>query len=338
MPNDLVLITTTVSVPHVLELYRAHGPNVHFIVAGDRKSPHEDIVALLDRIGVPNTYLHPTAQEHWKCSELIGWNCIQRRNIALLEALKLGAARILTIDDDNLPLSMDYFYRWMHAFFPKGARLELTAIDRWVDHSRLLYPPQKHRGIPWAQSADFTVGYVLDCKVGVAIGAVFGDPDISAIDRMSKRPRVLGASPLFDEGVTINPNSWTVFNTQNTAFLRKFAPAMFCPPGVGRMDDIIASLVCQCVMREEGYAVHVGKPFVYQQRNAHNLVKDLRAEIDWYDKIDAFATMLDGIPFTATSVVDRVREIYLDHAQELLPHAAIEAALAWCDDCEEAMK
>jgi hypothetical protein len=345
MSDDLVLITTTVSVPHVLELYRSHGPDVHFIVAGDRKSPHEEIVAFLDGIG-GSTYLPPMEQEKWKCSELIGWNCIQRRNIALLEALQAGAEVIVTIDDDNLPMSMDYFDRFRlalgnfkFAFYLKSAHLELTALDRWVDHGKLLLPPQRHRGIPVSDRGRFTVRYAFNRQVGVVTGAVFGDPDISAVDRMANAPHVHGPSALLEEGVTIDPNSWTVFNTQNTAFLRKFAPAMFCPPGVGRMDDIIASLVCQRVMREEGYAVHVGKPFVYQQRNSHNLVDDLRAEIDWYDKIDEFTEMLESVTLKTISVIDRVREIYnADQIQAYFSDRTIEAALAWCDDCEEVMK
>ena len=40
-----------------------------------------------------------------KLSKLIGWNCIQRRNFAILEAIERGASQIALIDDDNIPLS-----------------------------------------------------------------------------------------------------------------------------------------------------------------------------------------------------------------------------------------
>ena len=36
---------------------------------------------------------------------MIGWNCIQRRNFAIILAYKMGADIISTIDDDNIPLS-----------------------------------------------------------------------------------------------------------------------------------------------------------------------------------------------------------------------------------------
>ena len=38
-----------------------------------------------------------------KLSRMIGWNCIQRRNFAILEAYERGAQIIALIDDDNIP-------------------------------------------------------------------------------------------------------------------------------------------------------------------------------------------------------------------------------------------
>ena len=38
-----------------------------------------------------------------KLSQLIGFNCIERRNFGFLLAKKLGAEIIATIDDDNIP-------------------------------------------------------------------------------------------------------------------------------------------------------------------------------------------------------------------------------------------
>lgn len=43
----IALISTTINVPRVLALYRAFGPEVEIIVAGDRKTPHDETRALL---------------------------------------------------------------------------------------------------------------------------------------------------------------------------------------------------------------------------------------------------------------------------------------------------
>ena len=50
-------------------------------------------------------YLSPRKQEliDKKLSDLIGWNCIQRRNFGLLYAWKSGADIVPVVDDDNIP-------------------------------------------------------------------------------------------------------------------------------------------------------------------------------------------------------------------------------------------
>src|ERR1700684_3197168 len=98
------LITTTINVPHVLALYRKLGPDVRFFIAGDHKTP-DKAYQFVAELGDCYCIL-PDAQEDWKCSALIGWNTVQRRNIALLEAVKWGADLIITIDDDNIPLGI----------------------------------------------------------------------------------------------------------------------------------------------------------------------------------------------------------------------------------------
>src|SRR5215472_3795893 len=101
------LVTTTIQVPKVLELYRrcaksALRNDCLFFVAGDLKTP-PDLVG--DYI-----YLPPEKQQaDWKTSRVLPWNSITRRNIAILEALKAKADIIITVDDDNIPLNTDYF-------------------------------------------------------------------------------------------------------------------------------------------------------------------------------------------------------------------------------------
>ena len=79
------LATTTINTPQVLALYGAYGPNVKMFVAGDTNTP-QAAYDFCDRI--PNCVAgRPTSQSGWKCSELLGWESICRRNIALLEAV-----------------------------------------------------------------------------------------------------------------------------------------------------------------------------------------------------------------------------------------------------------
>ena len=104
----LALITTTIYVPHALLRYRELNKEVMFFIAGDRKTPHQEVRRLVSTLGNA-VYYSDTEQEKlgYRSSQVIGWNQVQRRNIALLEALKYGADIIITVDDDNVPLDID---------------------------------------------------------------------------------------------------------------------------------------------------------------------------------------------------------------------------------------
>lgn len=345
------LITTTINVPHVLEHYRAIGSNVRFFVAGDQKSPHQAIGDLLETIGrsgygeeACEPYYHPVDQEglNYACSELIGWNSIQRRNIALLEAVKWGAEIIVSTDDDNIPLDWDYFQRFTETL---DARLwnGCRATGQSFDVGQLLDPIAPHRGFPLNYGKNFKIESVVGAKIGVAAGICLGDPDVSAVTRMANAPVVHRVSELLRTGIVVKPGTKTVFNSQNSAFIRELAPAFFMLPGVGRYDDIFASLIMQRVMQERAWHVHFGQPFVWQQRNQHNLVRDLENELYGMERMQRFVTHLERLSLsTGATVLSHVRQIWnsFDHtpnSYDLVPKRTIEAALAFCDDMEKVL-
>ncbi len=338
------LITTTINVPAVLALYRRFDPSasVRFFVAIDEKTPMAAI-HLCDSLG----NVEVTHRTNYKCDPLIGDNSIQRRNIALLEALKWGADIIVSVDDDNIPLDPNYFYQFEHVLAQpfSGLKTDLKPGE-WFDVGAFLQPPATHRGIP-AQFYDvpdrFT--HVIDAKIGVAAGMVLGDPDTSAVERIARSPRVSGVAEILKAGIVVDPHTHTVFNSQNTAIIRELAPAMMMSPGVGRYDDIFAGLLCQRVMRDRGLHVHFGRPFVYQQRNQHDLTKDLKAELFGMEHLVQFAEWLDAIDLNPTvpgkwgevrtPVLQDVATIFAHLAHEdWMPKIVSECGLAWCDDCE----
>ena len=328
----VALCTTTINIPHVLKLYRACGPDVRFFVAGDQKTPFEAGQLLRD---VGNAWL--CTGEQYKCSELIGWNSIQRRNIAFLEALKWGADMIVSVDDDNAPIDDGYFHSFRRALGGPHRGIMSNNVDNWFDVGTLLQPRAKHRGFPSSIKAVNKFTHVVDVKAGVAAGICLGDPDIDAVTRLALAPEVHQVSQLLEAGIVVNPHTWTVFNSQNTAVLRDLVPAWGMIPFVGRMDDIYASLICQRVMRERNLHVRFGHPFVWQQRNDHNLVKDLRGEIDGYENVERLADVLDHITLLGKSVIDDCRRIWgtLNHV-DYIPGRSVQAMSAYLDDCEAA--
>lgn len=326
----IALCTTTINVPHVLKLYRACDPLVKMFVAHDIKTP-PPAYELLAEIGAEVSTGHD-----YRCSELIGFNSIQRRNMAFLDALKWGADVIVSIDDDNLPLAASYC--WWHEDRLSRAYDGIIVLNGglWFDVGTLLRPQAKHRGFPNSrQSPQNFFTHTTGAKIGVSAGICLGDPDIDAVTRIANAPEVHQVSQVLEAGVACSSQIWTVFNSQNTAVLRELVPAWGMVPFVGRMDDIYASLIVQRVMRERNMHIHFGKPFVLQQRNAHNLVKDLRGEIDGYEDVERLADVLDHTQLPGKSVIGDCRVIWetLNNA-DFIPGRTVSAMMAYIDDCE----
>src|SRR5580692_8759765 len=108
----VALVTTTVNVPRVLQLYRAHDPDVMFFVAGDLKTPPEakEFCASLSNCVYLDSY-----HFGWKHSPIGGFNNDSRRNIAFLAAIGGGAEANISGDYDN-PRNNDPVAMWQSLF------------------------------------------------------------------------------------------------------------------------------------------------------------------------------------------------------------------------------
>ncbi len=102
-----------------------------------------------------------------------------------------------------------------------------------------------------------------------------GDPDIDAICRMEHAPECDFDPSLFP----IASNKMSPFNSQNTFIRGGLLKNYFLFPHIGRMDDIWASYYVEA----KGYKVVYGKPSVYQARNEHDLVRDMKQEYFGYE-------------------------------------------------------
>jgi hypothetical protein len=74
-------------------------------------------------------------------------------------------------------------------------------------------------------------------------------------------------------------NKLSPFNSQNTFLNRASALDYFLFPHIGRMDDIWASYYVQSL----GYKVIYNKASVFQDRNVHNLIEDMKKEYLGYE-------------------------------------------------------
>ena len=240
------------------------------IVVGDQKTP-------IDYKLINGIYLSPVDQEKIskKLSDLIGWNCIQRRNFGLLHAFNLGADIVATVDDDNIPLD-----NWGNEILvDKELELKEFQIESEVFDpiGATSYKHLWHRGFPLEliNQRDFTEHKLTLVTPVVQADFWNGDPDIDAFCRLEHKPNC----NFSDTDFPFTSNKISPFNSQNTILSKNIAFDYFLYPHIGRMDDIWASYYVQSL----GNRVVYNKPTVFQDRNVHNLIEDLKKEYLGYE-------------------------------------------------------
>jgi hypothetical protein len=325
------VVTTSINeAPSDLEAWSNVGD---LFVAGDENTPPslEEWVTALDGRYVP--------AEHgrWWCSRAIGWRSIQRRNIAILEAILSGADTIITVDDDNRPLDPEAF--------DEDVRNSLNVITKAshahrgvFDPGSLCDPPTHARGLPYTElrhTGEYArLGSGSLCEVAVVASLWMGDPDVDAVERLANAPVVNGITST----ATISCSTYAPLNSQATSWEATYAPLMAVLPGVGRMDDIWSGYIAQRIMRCYDKAVHYGRPLVVQDRNEHDLVTDLERELIGYRYT---SELLDRLDDTALSVNAAPIENYEVVARSLagaswFPEQTLQFMDMWVHDVKEA--
>lgn len=307
------LVTTTINVPTLLTDYvkdfKAHGHDDMWVfVAGDKKTPSEAeefCEKTSNAYGVPVLYMdehfqNATMTSYPSFNNILPWNCIQRRNVAILEAYKNGAEIIYTIDDDNFLHTPDYI--GAHGELgEEQEQIEVFSNEKgWLNPCRALIEQRYINFYPRGYSfnirkhkPDFS--NVVDYKKGrivVNAGLWLGEPDIDAVTRLACAPYVTGFETYGHDRFSLGANTKAPFNSQNTALHRDVIPAYCLAPGLGRYDDIIAGYIVKRIADHLGDYISFGLPLVMQNRNQHDIFKDLQEELTGMKLIDDFVDLL----------------------------------------------
>lgn len=310
----------------------------HLIVAGDVNSPDE-LAGYVTSLG--GTYLTPAQQDlRWRWSSYVGWRCIQRRNTAIATALEAGYDVIVTVDDDNMPLSavkfVDGHIRQFTSPSPDEHKM-YASVTPFLNTGEFCIPPFLQRGVPLDVTSTptlSTAGRLRAPRVVVSQAQVLGDPDCGAVERICRAPDV---KAIATEAI-IAPGTYAAFNTQATVWTREWAPVMACLPHLGRYDDIIASYVFARLGRTYDVALHVGTPVVRQDRNAHNLLNDLRAEYWGMRHARALCNRLDEAHISADMPLHVAYSELLFAVRGMLPPDTNSFVNWWVDDWQNNWK
>ena len=273
------IVTTTINSPTEATIRFANDfPDWQLIVVGDINTPHREYEK------IDCVYLHPDYQEseYKDLSDAIGWRSIQRRNIGFCEAYRLGAEVIATVDDDNIP-----YDNWGYNLLV-GKTIDINCYESENGY----FDPMSvtddndlwHRGYPIqhvrTKNNVRLVGKV-NRRVVVQADMWDGDPDIDAMCRIPHQPCVNLSKSIQEPYCSINISP---FNSQNTFIHRDILPYYMVLPHVGRMDDIWGSYIIQKMIDPQSSkdTVVYCPPTVYQDRNSHDLIKDLEGELLGY--------------------------------------------------------
>lgn len=279
-----VIVTTTINPPTEAIKKFCAMPDWELVVIGDKKTP-------IDYKLPRGIYVTPEMQESYdkEFSDALGWNCIARRNFGLLWAHDMNADIVAVVDDDNIPYEnwgkelligketeVTYYETTLPAFDPVGA----------TNYAHLW-----HRGYPLQliPKRDYSVKKKKTITPDVQADFWNGDPDIDAICRMEHAPDCKFDSKYFP----IASNKLSPFNSQNTFIKGSLLKNYFMFPFVGRMEDIWAAYYLEA---KTNCNVVYAEASVFQARNVHDLVKDMKAEYPGYEDNLKIVNELPGNP------------------------------------------
>jgi len=328
------IITTTINVPNAIEAYMAnavkYGHNdTLFVVTGDLKTPAEAKTFVIEsgvKHNVQTVYMDVEEQNEYlsrfpELKEHLPWNSIQRRNVSILYAYEQNVDVIITIDDDNF-CDPNTDYIGLHLSNISGEERTglqmVSSSTKWYNVCEMLEEknevPFYHRGFPmeerWAKRVtELSPSAPNNTIVRVNAGLWLGDPDIDACARLANNIEAVSYRYQNHPNFCLASQTWSPFNSQNTAIHRDLIPAYILSPNIGRMDDIWGSYVTLRLMEHFGHSVAFGQPIVRQDRNTHNYFRDHEKEAQGLELGQQFTLMLRTMELHSNTYLEGISEI-----------------------------
>lgn len=220
--------------------------------------------------------------------ELIPFNSYTRKMFGYLYCLKEQYDIIYDTDDDNintelLPKEKDTV---ICNSIDKLINVYSFYTDTKYNNKNILYP----RGFPVQyvnHNYDTEIIKNLEKNVAVIQGLVNGDPDIDAKCRIPFNNPKFNFNKNLTTDLILAKDNYCPFNSQNTFWLNKnIFYTLYLPTTVNfRYTDILRGYVALHQLHKNNKYLKFTPPSAVQERNEHNLYKDLLDEIEMYDSV-----------------------------------------------------
>lgn len=294
------------------------------VVVGDKKTPD----SWNDQLGYIS--IERQLDEYSDFAEELPFNHYCRKNIGYLEALKdLPSGEVLYETDDDTYLTdaaalarperegkyapNNANARWINAYrFFSDERI-------WPRGLPLNYIIQKPQTVRAKNSRPVVKQFLVD-----------GDPDVDAIFRLTTSGSFSFDKNL-DKSIYVADGRVCPYNSQNTIHMKEAFPFLYLPSFVSfRMTDIWRSLIAQMYFAKRGWGVAFLPPNSIQERNEHDLVKDLSQELDGYYFNDLIIDICEKIE--ADDPLDYLVRSYTALSEvDVVPAKESALVAKWCD-------
>ncbi|KAL3862365.1 hypothetical protein ACJMK2_008336 [Sinanodonta woodiana] len=252
-------------------------------------------------------------------SQVIPREHFGRKNIGYLYAIQHGAEVIWDFDDDNMGL-IDIQSKHFKPEFSYVAPCEYPSIPFKCIN------PYPYFGINESHSwpRGFALRHIKDqymtpkmcnfsdkVNIGVFQSLANIQPDVDAIYRLTRDvPFNFQATPDSHRPLVVPKGIYVPFNAQATMWNRNSFKYIPLPISVhGRVSDIWRSYMAEYFFYKNNIQVAFTPPYVKQDRNPHDNLGDLDAEIDLYRKSEQLVNFLSRNN-SSISLKDLYKELY----------------------------
>lgn len=320
---ELAAVVTTIQ-PPTTAMVRLHARLLEYkaplIVVGDRKGPTEYLH------GADLWTIHRQGSTQCGLPVAMPENHYARKNVGYLAAMCYGVQSIYETDDDNFPTE---------AWKPRNDHVEArvhSSSCKWFNAYRCftgerIWP----RGLPvnaidlWDEPTPSCASVWSPIQQGLADN----HPDVDAIWRIANGNRPV----TFNRASPVAVKSWCPFNSQNTWWFPQAYPLMYLPSHCSfRMTDIWRSFVAQRCLWDMGGVVTFHAPDVVQDRNIHDLQRDLMDEVPGYKHNELICSILDDLVLVGDAS-ENLRRCYVALIKErIFPEEELRLVDLWLED------
>ncbi|XP_066936685.1 uncharacterized protein [Clytia hemisphaerica] len=333
--NERWIVVTSIFKPTEDIKKLAKIPGWKMVVVGDTKSPKEYKV---DNV----VFLSIADQENsgFETAKYLTYGCYQRKNMGYLYAIRHGARYIYDTDDDNHPYGGQVVFDEMKqtkSYLMYDGGSERHHYNTFAHFGQSTLWP---RGFPLDRIDKDPMRRYKTCsntRPLVQQGVVDGDPDLDAIQRLTRKDASAKFVVYFDKEappVVLPPKSFAPYNSQNTFQHYDIFFALLLPITVTfRVNDIWRSYIAQRLMWDIGGHLAYFPPNAYQDRTPHNFLKDFYEEDDLYRLTNPLTEFLLKWDSKNSNMVERHFEIIKElYKLDILGPRDVRLARAWARD------